>query len=330
MSKVTLVTGGAGYIGSHTVLALADQNMPVVVVDNLVTGRREAVPPSVPFYLGNVSDGGLFQRIASDHNIDTVVHFAGSISVPESVIDPLKYYENNAYESMRLIKNAISAGVNSIIFSSTAAVYGDVRVALVDEDFGKNPINPYGRSKLIVESMLADAASANPELRFIVMRYFNVAGADPLLRSGLLNKEATNLIKVAIDVHRGRRPHLEIFGSDYPTADGSCVRDFIHVSDLASAHVDAIRYLRDGGRSEFLNCGYGRGISVLEVVRAIERLTGGALAHTLAPRRPGDPAAVVADPRRIHQILQWRPKLQSLDDILMTAMNWDKQYYGAS
>ena len=305
-----LVTGGAGYIGSHTVLAFRDAGCPVVVLDNLSTGVRRAVPEDVVFVEGDAGDLDLTKALLRRHGVDTVVHFAGSIVVPESVSDPLKYYRNNTEVSRRLIQACVETGVRSMVFSSTAAVYGEPDRVPIGEEAATRPENPYGRSKLMTEWVLRDTAAAH-DFRFIALRYFNVAGADPEGRTGQSTPGATHLIKVASEVAVGLRPCMEIFGDDYETPDGTCVRDYIHVTDLADAHVRAVQHLRSGGESLVLNCGYGRGYSVREVVEAVEAVTGKALPvrdrapparrhRALGRRREQDQGAVqlAAAPRR--------------------------------
>jgi UDP-glucose 4-epimerase len=268
-----LVTGGAGYIGGHMVLALLDQGETVVVLDNLSTGFRWAVPEAATFVEGDMGDGDLVGQVIAEHGIDAIAHFAARIVVPESVADPLGYYLNNTVKSRALLEAAVRGGVGRFIFSSTAAVYGEVGNEPVSEDTPQNPVSPYGRSKLMTEWMLRDAAVAHP-LRYVVLRYFNVAGADPAGRIGQSTPAATHLIKVAAQAALGQRPHLDVYGTDYPTPDGSCLRDYIQVSDLADAHLAALRHLRAGGESLTANCGYGRGYSVLEIVDVVKRVSG--------------------------------------------------------
>ncbi|MEY2942967.1 MAG: hypothetical protein RLY97_981, partial [Pseudomonadota bacterium] len=288
MSKLpVLVTGGAGYIGSHAVLALKDAGWSVAVVDNLTTGFRWAVPDDVPFYQGDIEDAALLARIFAEQKIGAVMHFAGSIIVPESVENPLKYYHNNTAKSRALIGAAVAAGVPHFIFSSTAATYGIPDVSPVNEDTPRIPINPYGMSKLMTETMLADVAAAHP-LNYCALRYFNVAGADPLARTGQSTAGATHLIKVAVEAALGKRESVGVYGTDYATPDGTGVRDYIHVSDLAAAHVLALAALiEQPQRSLTMNCGYGRGFSVLEVLDAVDRVTNGQITRNLEPRRAG-------------------------------------------
>lgn len=320
-----LVTGGAGYIGSHAVLALRDAAWPVAVIDNLSTGFRWAVPEGVPFYEGDISDDALLARIFAEQGTRAVMHFAGSIIVPESVTDPLKYYHNNTAKSRALIAAAITAGVAHFIFSSTAATYGMPETSPVTEATPRLPINPYGTSKLMTELMLADVARAHP-LNYCALRYFNVAGADPAGRTGQSTAGATHLIKVAVEAALGKRDHVAVFGTDYATPDGTGVRDYIHVSDLAAAHVLALEALiGDPARSLTMNCGYGRGFSVLEVLDAVDRVTGTKLQRRMAPRRAGDPDALISDNALIRATLPWRPRYADLDVIIGHALAWERK-----
>jgi UDP-glucose 4-epimerase len=319
-----LVTGGAGYIGSHAVLALLDGGWPVVVIDNLSTGFRWAVPNEAVFAEGDIADRALVARLIDEHGIGAIVHFAGSIIVPESVEKPLKYYENNTVKSRSLIESAVEGGVRHFIFSSTAATYGIPERVPIDEETRTQPINPYGWSKLMTERMLIDAAAAHP-LNFCALRYFNVAGADPKGRSGQSTAGATHLIKVAVEAATGKRDHVSVYGTDYDTPDGTGVRDYIHVSDLAAAHVDALEALIERpDESHIMNCGYGRGFSVLEVLDAVDRVTNRKVERRLEPRRPGDPDALVADNRRILATLPWRPKRDDLETIVADALAWER------
>jgi len=319
-----LVTGGAGYIGSHAVLALLDAGWPVAVIDDLSTGFRFAVPRSVPFYHGDVADSALLARIFAEQGTRAVMHFAGSVVVPESVTDPLKYYDNNTARSRALIAAAVAAGVPHMIFSSTAATYGMPDVSPVTETTPQNPINPYGWSKLMTERMLADVAAAHP-INYCALRYFNVAGADPQARTGQSTAGATHLLKVACEAAIGKRSHVDVFGTDYATADGTGVRDYIHVSDLAAAHVLALEALiARPGRSLAMNCGYGRGFSVLEVLDAVDRVTGGTIERRFGPRRAGDPGALVSDPSLIRATLAWEPKYADLEQIVFHALQWER------
>ena len=320
-----LVTGGAGYIGSHAVLALSDAGWPVAVIDNLTTGFRWAVPDHVPFYEGDIADEALVARIIADQGIQAVMHFAGSIIVPESVSNPLKYYLNNTAKSRALIASAVAAGIPHFIFSSTAATYGIPNVAKVTEDTPQVPINPYGMSKLMTEDMLADVSRAHP-INFCALRYFNVAGADPHARTGQSTAGATHLIKVAVEAVLGKRSHVEVYGTDYATADGTGVRDYIHVSDLAAAHVLALEALiSDPALSLALNCGYGRGFSVLEVLDAVDRATNVKVERRFGERRAGDPDTLIADNSRIKATLPWVPKYADLDAIIGHALAWERK-----
>jgi UDP-glucose 4-epimerase len=318
-----LVTGGAGYIGSHMVLALRDRGEQVVVVDNFSTGHPWAIPPDVPVRGGDVGDPAFMAEVIAEFGITEIAHFAAKIVVPESVVNPLGYYLANTVRTRSLLETAIKSGVQRFIFSSTAAVYGDVSGEPVPENLTPNPVSPYGRSKLMSEWMLQDAAAAHG-LKFIALRYFNVAGADPQGRSGQSFPNATHLIKVAVQTALGQRAHLDIFGTDYPTRDGSCIRDYIHVTDLASAHVDALNHLRNGGESLILNCGYGQGFSVLEVVDVVKKITGVNFETRLVPRRAGDPATIIAKADRIRAELGWQPKHDDLEGIVRAAFSWEK------
>ena len=318
-----LVTGGAGYIGSHMVLALLDAGEEVVVVDNLSTGFEWALPPEARLIVGDMGDSDLVGRAIREHRVDAIAHFAAKIVVPESVADPLGYYLNNTVKSRALIEAAVRGGVERFIFSSTAAVYGDVDTKPVGEDKPLSPVSPYGRSKLMTEWMLADAGKAHG-LRHVVLRYFNVAGADPKGRSGQSSANATHLIKVAAQTALGDRPHIEVFGTDYPTPDGSCLRDYIQVTDLAQAHMDALTHLRQGGESLTLNCGYGQGYSVLEVIDVVKRVSGCDFEVRLSPRRPGDPAAIVAKADRVRERLGWQPRFDDLSQIVAQALAWER------
>ena len=319
-----LVTGGAGYIGSHMVFGLLDAGEEVVVLDNLSTGFPWAVPDAAQLVVGDVGDAELVRSLLAHNDVDAIVHFAGSIVVPESVEHPLAYYLNNTCNSCTLIQCAVNAGVKRFIFSSTAAVYGMPQSTPVSEDAPLEPISPYGSSKLMTEIMLRDAARAY-DVRYVTLRYFNVAGADPRGRAGQSTPHATHLIKVALQAALGQRPYLEVFGSDYPTADGTCVRDYIHVSDLIGAHLAALKYLRGGGESEVLNCGYGRGFSVLEVIEAVKRVTGADFDVRLGSRRLGDPAALVAQTTRIADALDWRAHYDDLETIVGHAFSWERR-----
>ena len=320
-----LVTGGAGYIGSHAVLALLDAGWSVAVIDNLTTGFRFAVPEAVAFYEGDIEDRDLLARIIAEQGIGAIMHFAGSIVVPESVENPLKYYHNNTVKSRALIEAAVAGGVPHFIFSSTAATYGMPEVSPVTEDSPKKPINPYGWSKLMTEQMLGDTAAAHP-INFCALRYFNVAGADPQARSGQSTAGATHLIKVACEAATGKRDGVSVFGTDYDTPDGTGVRDYIHVSDLAAAHVLALEELIDQPeRSLTMNCGYGRGFSVMEVLDAVDRVTNRTITRRMEPRRAGDPDSLISDPSRIRATLPWRPQHADLDEIITHALQWERR-----
>ena len=319
-----LVTGGAGYIGSHMVHDFADAGEPVVVLDNLSTGFRYLIPTSVPFVAGNIGDRALLNDLITRHAITAIVHFAASIVVPDSVSDPLGYYSNNTMNSCTLLDVAIKTGVRHFIFSSSAAVYGAAEKVPVPESAPTVPVSPYGMSKLMTEIILHDAAKAHG-LKFVSLRYFNVAGADPKLRTGQASLAATHLIKVACETAVGKRAKMQIFGKDYPTPDGTCIRDYIHVTDLVQAHSSALAYLRNGGASTTLNCGYGRGASVFEVVDAVRRVSGRDFPVEISGRRPGDPPALIANVDRIRATLPWRPQFQNLDTIVAHALAWEKQ-----
>lgn len=322
--ETVLITGGAGYIGSHVVLALGDAGRSVAVIDDLSKGNLSAVPAGLPFYDSDVGAAGLLREIIARHKVSAVMHFAGAVVVPESVADPLKYYHQNTAKSRTLIETCVACGVRHFVFSSTAAVYGSVTGAAVRETAPAEPASPYGRSKLMTEWMLRDAAAAH-ELSYAALRYFNVAGADPQGRSGQSTPGATHLIKVACEVAAGRRPHMEIFGEDYDTPDGTCVRDYIHVTDLAAAHLAALQALEAGGGSLILNCGYGRGYSVREVLSTVERVAGVPLEVRSGPRRPGDVAEIVADVSEIRSRLAWKPRHDDLEEIVRSALDWEKR-----
>ncbi|APG63039.1 UDP-glucose 4-epimerase GalE [Sphingorhabdus lutea] len=319
-----LVTGGAGYIGSHAVLALKDAGYNPVVIDNLVTGFRWAVPDDVPFYEGNVVDGALIAQIVKHENIVAAMHFAGSVVVPESVENPLKYYQNNTANSREFIEHLIHNNVRHLIFSSTAATYGIPEQMPVAEDCPQIPINPYGMSKLMTEYMLRDISAAH-DFNFCALRYFNVAGADPQGRSGQSTAGATHLIKVAVEAALGRRDSIGIFGTDFDTKDGSGVRDYIHVSDLAQAHLLALQALMNNPQNSYtLNCGYGHGFSVIEVLDAVDRVTNAKLNRVIQGRRAGDPDALVADNRAIMAQFNWTPQYNDLDIIVTHALQWER------
>jgi len=319
-----LVTGGAGYIGSHMVYTLVDAGEEVVVLDNLSTGFRWALPDRVPLYEGDTGDEKLALEIIARHEVDAIIHFAASIVVPDSVADPLGYYRNNTANSRTLIEAAVKGGVKHFIFSSTAAVYGNVEIVPVPEDAPTVPMSPYGWSKLMTEIILRDTGHAHP-LRYAVLRYFNVAGADPAMRTGQSTPAATHLIKVAVQTALGLRKKMDVFGTDYPTPDGTCIRDYIHVSDLVAAHSDALSYLRGGGPSVTVNCGYGRGFSVLEVIDTVKSVSGVDFRVDLAPRRPGDPAQIVAASDKARHLLKWTPRYDDLKTIVSHALAWEKK-----
>jgi UDP-glucose 4-epimerase len=319
-----LVTGGAGYIGSHAVLALQETGFSPIVIDNLSTGTESAVPPGVSLEIGDIGDVRFLERTIAHHEVEAVMHFAASCVVPDSVERPLEYYRNNAANSVGLIDACVRLRVRYFIFSSTAAVYGVPKQLPVDEDATLRPINPYGWSKMMTEQVLQDVHAAQ-DLRYLILRYFNVAGADPQGRAGQRGRRNTYLVKVACETVLQKRPTLSIFGNDFPTADGTGVRDYVHVSDLATAHVLALTYLVSGGESCVLNCGYGRGYSVREVIDAVERAAGKSLPVLVEPRRPGDPAALVARSDRIRRLLGWTPKFDSIDGIVRSALDWEER-----
>jgi UDP-glucose 4-epimerase len=322
-----LVTGGAGYIGSHMVHALLDGGEDVVVLDNLSTGVRELVSEKARLIIGDVADADLTRKILREHRVDAVIHFAGSVVVPESVEKPLLYYGNNTAASLSLINACVSEQVRNFVFSSTAAVYGASEEPKVAEDAPKDPINPYGRSKLLTEYILADATKAH-DFRYTALRYFNVAGADPLGRTGQSTPRATHLIKRACQVAIGFVPHLDIFGTDFATPDGTGVRDYIHVSDLVAAHLLALEAMRKGAPSNVYNCGYGRGLSVREIVKAVEALTGRPLPVREGPRRAGDPPMLIADSTRLSRALNWQPQYAQIETIVGSALAWERRVQG--
>jgi UDP-glucose 4-epimerase len=319
-----LVTGGAGYIGSHMVHELLDRNERIVVLDNLSTGFEFLVPKAAPLVVGDFGDPSLVSHLISQHGIDEIIHFAAFTSVPESLRQPLAYYRNNTANTRTLIEAAVGGGVKRFIFSSTAAVYGTPERVPVSEQDPCRPLTPYGWSKLMAETMLRDAGAAHG-LQHVILRYFNVAGADPQMRSGPSHGDATHLIKVAVQTALGQRPRLEVYGTDYPTRDGTCIRDFIHVSDLVRAHSRALEYLRHGGNSVTLNCGYGRGFSVLEVIEAIKRAAQSDLPVSFADRRAGDAAEVVAASEQARSFLGWEPRFDDLDTIVSHALDWERR-----
>ena len=326
MTKPTvLVTGGAGYIGSHAVLALKDAGRRVAVIDDLSNGSPEVVPDDVPFYQGSIAERVLLDSVIDECGIGAIMHFAGSIVVPESVDHPLKYYANNTLASHNLISAAVDAGVKHILFSSTAAVYGaPSRVPIVEGD-PKLPINPYGASKLMTERMLEDASAAH-NFNYGALRYFNVAGADPKRRTGQIGKGSTHLIKIACEAAVGKRPHVAVYGNDYPTPDGTCIRDYIHVSDLAAAHVAALDWLVEHPAENLvMNCGYGHGLSVSEVLDAVDRLTSEPVKRLIEGRRAGDPPELVADNQRLLETLDWRPSYADINRIVADALAWERR-----
>ncbi|MGY3605851.1 UDP-glucose 4-epimerase GalE [Bradyrhizobium sp. Leo121] len=321
-----LVTGGAGYIGSHMVRALVDAGESVVVVDNLSTGFSALLPEGVPLFIGDAGDENLVEGVIAQHGVESIIHFAGSVVVPESMRDPLGYYRNNTMTTQSLLNAAVKSGVSRFIFSSTAAVYGNPEEVPVPETAPTRPLSPYGMSKLMTEIMLHDVATAYG-MSYVVLRYFNVAGADPLGRIGLSTIGATHLLKIAVEAATGQRAKVDVFGSDYPTPDGTCIRDFIHVTDLVEAHHAALSYLRAGGGSVTLNCGYGRGYSVLETIEAVRRVSMRNFAVSVAPRRPGDIMTMVADTSRIRTLLDWTPKYDDLETIAAHALAWEQKLF---
>jgi UDP-glucose 4-epimerase len=322
-----LVTGGAGYIGSHMVHELVDRGERVVVLDNLSTGFAWALPPRVPLLTGNTGDPALVERLLKEHAVKAIIHFAASVVVPDSMRDPLGYYRNNTVNSRALIECAVRAGVREFIFSSTAAVYGNPPAVPVTEEAPTVPLSPYGSSKLMTEVMLRDAGAAHG-LRHVILRYFNVAGADPALRTGQSTRGATHLVKVAVETALGLRRTLQVFGTDYPTPDGTCVRDYIHVCDLTRAHSDALAYLRGGGAPVTLNCGYGHGASVLEVIDMVKQVSGVDFPVEICPRRPGDPDRIVASSARVREVLGWTPRYDDLATIVAHALAWEQRLIG--
>ena len=319
-----LVTGGAGYIGSHMVLALLDAGHEPVILDNFSTGHARLVPDTVEVVRGNVGDASVTEPLLENGNFDAVAHFAASIVVPESVADPIKYYLNNTISTARLIASCVEHGITRFIFSSTAAVYGNQDHSPISETAMPAPENPYGTSKLMSENILRDVANAH-DFSYVALRYFNVAGADPKGRSGQLSKPATHLIKVAAELATGQRDIMQVFGTDYPTADGTCVRDYIHVSDLIAAHMAALEYLMQGGTPLVANCGYGRGSSVRQVLDAVARNANTAMRIEEAPRRAGDAANLVANTTRIHEMLDWQPAYDDLDMIVQHSLAWERR-----
>ncbi|MFL6726071.1 MAG: UDP-glucose 4-epimerase GalE [Sphingomicrobium sp.] len=331
MSRLcVLVTGGAGYIGSHAVLALKDAGWRVAVIDDLSNGSRSLVPDDVPFYQGSIAERVLVDSILDQQQVGAIMHFAGSIVVPESVEQPLKYYANNTLASHSLISAVLDAGVKHILFSSTAAVYGAPERVPVSEDAPKLPVNPYGASKLMTERMLEDVSAACP-FNYGALRYFNVAGADPAGRAGQIGKGSTHLIKIACEAAVGKRDQVAVYGDDYPTPDGTCIRDYIHVSDLASAHVAALDWLTEHPDENLvLNCGYGKGLSVLEVLDAVDRINGASVRRVVEGRRAGDPPVLVAGNERLLETLGWTARHNDIDRIVGDALAWEKTLLAAA
>jgi UDP-glucose 4-epimerase len=322
-----LVTGGAGYIGSHTLHRLKEKALPAVALDNLYSGHRWAVPKGTELVVGDIADRSLVEGLLRTHKIDSVIHFAAHLAVEESVREPLKYYRNNVLGSLNLIEACQAAGVKNFIFSSTCSLYGTPAKNPISEDFPTIPESPYARTKLVTEGMLRDAeASGKSKMRFVSLRYFNVGGAHVGGGLGQATPEATQLVKVAAEVACGKRDKMLVFGTDYPTPDGTCIRDYIHVDDLADVHVLALDYLRKGGKSEILNCGYGRGYSVLEVIEMMKKVSGVDFKTETRPRRPGDVVAVWADTSKMDKVLGWKPRYNDLELICRTAYEWEKAY----
>lgn len=324
MQKI-LVTGGAGYIGSHTVLALNDAGYEVLVYDNLSTGKKEAVLPPAKLVVGDLKDTSMLESLFKKEKFSGIIHFAAHIVVPESVSKPLKYYLNNTSNTTQLLNLAVKYKVKYFVFSSTAAVYGIPKQIPVKEDASLHPINPYGRSKLMSEWVIQDTAKAHPEFKYIILRYFNVAGADPKLRLGQSTPNATHLIKVASQTALGLRDKLEIYGTDYPTPDGTGIRDYIHVTDLADVHVLALKFLSQGNPSGIYNCGYGHGYSVKQIINTVKKISQKEFKVIESPRRAGDPASLIADPNKLMQTMHWKPKFDNIDIIVKTAYLWEEK-----
>lgn len=323
-SKYVLVTGGAGYIGSHMTLGLLDAGAKPIVVDNLSTGVRSAVPSSVPFFHGDCGDEALLDGIMKNYDVDAIVHFAANIIVADSSVDPLGYYRNNTVNARALIDTAVRNGIPHFVFSSSAAVYGEPNTAIISEDHPTNPINPYGRSKLMVEWILADVAKVYP-VNYAALRYFNVAGADPNGRTGQSSIKATHLIKIAVQAALKKRPGMDIFGDDYPTSDGTCVRDYVHVEDLVQAHLAALTYLRREKKNLICNVGYANGFSVQEVIEVVKNVSGVDFEVRVQNRRIGDPSTLVASNQRATEMLQWSPRYDDLETIVRHALEWERR-----
>lgn len=319
-----MITGGAGYIGSHMMWALLDRGETPVIVDRLSSGFRWAIPPEVPFYQVDIADRETIAKIIKEQKIDAIVHFAGSISVPESIANPLSYYKNNTINSQGLIQTALECDVEAMVFSSTAAVYGTpTSTKPVKEDIALRPQSPYGHSKLMTERMLMDTSNAHETFNYSALRYFNVAGADPQGRTGQSTKGAMSLIKVACETAAGKRDHIEVFGTDYDTPDGTCIRDFIHVTDLVNAHLAALDKLRGEGGSMVANCGYGKGFSVMDVLRTVVQVAGKEFEIRKAPRREGDIVSITADNSRIKSLTDWDAKHDDLEEIVKSSYDWE-------
>ena len=324
-AKRVLVTGGCGYIGSHVTRQLSESGYEVIVFDNLSTGFVEALIHGESLKVGDLSSVSALDALMSTYRFDAVFHFAASIVVPESVANPLGYYQNNTVNSINLFQACIKHGVSKLVFSSTAAVYGENELDLVCEDTPTEPANPYAQSKLMDETILSDVAKAHPEFNYVVLRYFNVAGADPETRMGQRFPNATHLIKVACEAALGKRESITLFGEDYPTRDGTCIRDYIHIEDLADAHLRALAYLEEGGDNVTLNCGYGRGFTVREVLDAVEKVSGKPLPLQIGERRPGDISRIVADSTKIKELFGWKPRFDDLDAIVRDAYKWESR-----
>lgn len=326
-----LVTGGAGYIGSHMVWALLDQGEELVVVDRLSNGVRNSIPQDIPFYQVDIADKDAIAKIISDHNIDAIIHFAGSISVADSIENPLEYYRNNTMNSQNLIEVALDQGVEHMVFSSTAAVYGTpLKTDPVIEETPLHPQSPYGHSKMMTERILTDTSAANESFNFAALRYFNVAGADPKGRTGQTTQGALSLIKVACETAAGKREHIQIYGTDYDTPDGTCIRDFIHVTDLVQAHISALYQLRHKSKSMIANCGYGKGFSVLDVLKTVSQVAGKELNIQTASRRPGDIVSITANNNRIKTLTDWHEQHDDLEQIIQSAYSWEQGLTAAS